>query len=342
MGPPDLDFGALFEASPNAYMVLDRELRYVAANRAYLRLTGSRFEDLRGRRIFEVFPDDPSNPDNENTRLLRASLERVLETGEPDHLALIPYRVAREAGAEPEARFWSATHTPLRDAEGRVAFVQQHTVDVTEVERLKAAASNNGPDQRPGEAAGLIDRARAVQEANRSLDAQLSRLRSLFDQAPGFVAVLSGPKHVFELVNQAYLDIIGRGREVIGRDIRDALPEVESQGFVELLDRVYTSGEPYVGRAVKVALRRGQQDELDELYLDFIYQPMLDEALGLRVIFVQGTSPSANTSRTNATRARPNERSCSRPKKSRASGRRTPIDSRTNSSRPSATSSVLR
>ena len=135
-----IDFRSLFERSPHPAMVLDRELRYVAANEAYLRVTASRLEDLLGRHVIDAFPHDPDDPNNANARELRASFERVLASGEPDVLALIPYRVPMHVGDRivVEERFWSATHTPLFDDQGAVAFILQHTADVTVQKRLEA------------------------------------------------------------------------------------------------------------------------------------------------------------------------------------------------------------
>ena len=72
----------------------------------------------------------------------------------------------------------------------------------------------------------------------------------MFAHAPVGIATLKGPAHVFEFANRRYLDLIG-GRPVEGRPIRDALPELEGQGIYELLDGVYQSGEPFVGRSVR-------------------------------------------------------------------------------------------
>src|SRR4051812_8463764 len=112
-----LDFQTLFEASPNPYMVLDRQLRYVTANRAYLRVTGTALDDLVGRGIFDAFPHDPADPNNRSATMLRESFERVLATGQPDVLALIPYRVDAGDGSSGD-RYWSATHSPILDAHG--------------------------------------------------------------------------------------------------------------------------------------------------------------------------------------------------------------------------------
>src|SRR5262245_17862330 len=92
------DFRIVFEASPNAYMLLDRELRYVEANAAYLELVAATRDTLLGRCIFDLFPHDPGDSNNTSARLLRASLEQVLRTREPDVIPYIPYRVAKVPG----------------------------------------------------------------------------------------------------------------------------------------------------------------------------------------------------------------------------------------------------
>ena len=101
------------------------------------------------------------------------------------------------------------------------------------------------------------------------------RLRRLFDKAPSFMAVLREPGHAYELANAAYRQLVG-DREIIGKPIREALPEIEAQGFIDLLDRVYATGEPFVGRAVRVMLRRGPNAAEEERFVDFVFQPIRD------------------------------------------------------------------
>lgn len=277
-----LDFRQLFEKSPNPYMVLDGNLCFVAANRAYLEITGSRLPELLGRNLFDVFPNDPSDPNNESVRLLRSSIESVLHTGKPDHLAVIPYRVACASGEPPQERFWSATHTPLLDAEGRVEYIVQHTVDVTNVETARAG----------GNEAGLLGRARAVQLANVTLDAELRHLRSLFDQAPGFVAVFRGPEHVLDIYNQAFAQLVGR-QSMTGMRVREALSEVDPRIIAEALDTPYATGKAFTGREQKIALRRGRGERLEDVYLDVVCQPFYDARGHVAGIFVQGTDVTA-------------------------------------------------
>ena len=119
------------------------------------------------------------------------------------------------------------------------------------------------------------------------LEAQWGRQKQQFEQAPGFICILSGPEHVFEFVNQAYRRMLG-DREFIGRSVRDVIPEATAQGFIELLDGVYANGERHVAHNLAVRLRNAPERDEVERYLDFIYEPILDENGRVTGIFVEG------------------------------------------------------
>ena len=121
--------------------------------------------------------------------------------------------------------------------------------------------------------------------------AEAQRMRDMLGKAPSFMAVLSGPEHVFEVTNAAYMQLIGH-RDLIGKTVREALPEVEGQGFFELLDQVYTTGEPFVGRGLEIDLQAVPNGPVKKAFLDFIYQPMQDEAGHVTGIFVEGSDVS--------------------------------------------------
>ena len=269
----DIDFLELAEFSPNPYVLMDRDLRLVWMNRAYLAVTMRAQDEIVGRTMFEAFPSDP---ESESFRLLDQSLRNVLETGEVDEIAVIRYDIARPDGSM-EVRYWSATHTPLKDADGRLRFILQHTVDVTELRRLRQLRDE----------VGLVKRAERVQARNRDLARESHRLVDFFQQAPGFVAVLGGPDHEFQMANAAYMDLIGRD-DVIGQTVAEALPEVVGQGFVEILDRVYRTGEPYLGQREPVMLESGDDPTGIRRVLNFIYQPILDPEDAVTGIIVQG------------------------------------------------------
>lgn len=272
-------FEKIFEKSPNSYMLLDRELRYVAANQAYLELTQSTREDIIGRNIFDVFPDDPDDLNRNSRALLEASLERVFTTGQPDVLAWIRYKLPRKTskGTELVERHWSATHTPILNENGEVQFLLQHVVDISDISRQR-----NGPDQ-----VGIIRRAQAVQEAHYNLQSEQRRLLQYFEQAPGFVAIVSGPDYVFELANNAFYKLVGE-RELLGRPLVEALPELTSRGSVEFLNNICRNREPYVGRGTEIYFQATDQSPARRAFVDFVLQPVQESDGSVSGIFIQG------------------------------------------------------
>lgn len=119
------------------------------------------------------------------------------------------------------------------------------------------------------------------------------RLETLFEQAPGFMAVLRGPEHVFEITNAAYRQLVGE-REFLGRSVREVLPEIEGQGFLQLLDDVFRSGTAHVGRRVPVSVRAEPGEPDRNLLLDFVYQPIVDLNGDVSGIFVEGVDVTEN------------------------------------------------
>jgi len=131
---------------------------------------------------------------------------------------------------------------------------------------------------KPFSARDLIARvdAQLIKARTRALEREHARrLVRLFTHAPVAIAILRGPDHVYELANEHYLELVG-DREILGLPIRQALPELAGQGIYELLDRVRTSGEPYIGKSLRVQLIRHPGDRVEDTYFDFVYQPTFD------------------------------------------------------------------
>ncbi len=134
-----MDYKALFEALPGLYLILDTELRIVAVSDAYAAATMTRREDILGRDIFEVFPDNPGDPSADGTRNLRASLARVLKERLPDTMPIQRYDIRRpaSAGGGFEERYWSPQNVPLLHADGTIHHIIHRAEDITEFMRLK-------------------------------------------------------------------------------------------------------------------------------------------------------------------------------------------------------------
>jgi two-component sensor histidine kinase len=122
---------------------------------------------------------------------------------------------------------------------------------------------------------------------NEALKDQSRSLMQLFELAPSFMAVLRGPDHVFELANAAYRTLLG-DRDIVGRPVREVIPEAEGQGYFDLLDKVYRTGETHVGRRMPLALRIAGGMPSKQLFLDFVYAPIVEVNREISGVFVEG------------------------------------------------------
>jgi signal transduction histidine kinase len=154
--------------------------------------------------------------------------------------------------------YWTYGYSPVRDTSGKIRGTLVACTETTEIVL-----------------------------ARRHLQSESDRLADLFRQAPAFFAVLRGPNHVFEMTNPPYQDLVRR--DVLGKSVAEAVPEAEGQGFVELLDGVYKTGEPFVGRNTPIQFLRKDSGLLELRYLDFVYQPIVDSRGAVSGIIVLGT-----------------------------------------------------
>ncbi|SFR96954.1 ATP-binding protein [Sphingomonas jatrophae] len=182
-------------------------------------------------------------------------LETVLATGEG--FSTFDQLLPMMRDGRVQETYWNYSFTPIRGEDGGVAGVLNQGNETTE---------------------------RILRERNR--EAEATRQRRLFEQAPGFITVLRGPDHVFEFVNDAYRRLFG-DRDFIGRSARDVFPELVGQRFFEWLDRAYTSGERFVAERSPIQLdypgaSAGQR------FLDFIYEPVRDDTGRVTGIFCEG------------------------------------------------------
>ena len=162
------DFRALFEAAPTPFLVLaPPDFGIVAVNDAYLRATMTGREAILGRTIFDVFPDDPGDPNPTGARNLRASLERVLATRRADAMAVQrhPIRRPAETGGGFEERWWSPINAPVPGPNGEVALIIHRVEDVTEIVWLRS--EGEAQDQLARDQQALIGRLREAEAALR-------------------------------------------------------------------------------------------------------------------------------------------------------------------------------
>jgi PAS domain S-box-containing protein len=243
-------------------------------------------------------------------RALRAEKERfrtLFMAMDEGYCVIEPVR--GEGGRAVDYRYLLANpalehHTGLRDIVGKTALEIMPGHERDWIEAYAGVADTGIAIRRTGHAAdlgrwfevsafpvggGLVgvlftdvtQRHQAV-EALRESEA---RLADVFEHAPSFMCVLTGADHVFERVNARYLELVG-GRELIGQPVRRALPEVEGQGYFEILDEVYRTGVPFLGTNFNVSLLRNGR--MEERVVDFVYQPLRGGGGTVRGVLVQG------------------------------------------------------
>ena len=167
--------------------------------------------------------------------------------------------VGIERHGHSEDAWFDLNFSPLRDDGGRVAGVLVTVVETT----------------------------RRVQ-ADRRIASERERLARMFEQAPCFIVMLRGPEHVFEVANAAYRQFIGRG-VVVGMEAREALPDVVEQGFIDLLDHVVATREPNTGRGVPISFQVVPGGPVEQRFMDYIVQPLIDAGGAVDGLFIQGS-----------------------------------------------------
>jgi PAS domain S-box-containing protein len=210
---------------------------------------------------------------------------QVLRTGEPELVPEIPEELLQASAQDEEHRriirslgLKSYMVVPLI-ARGRT--LGAITLVSAESGRRYGRADLETAQELALRAAFAVDNARLVGEIN----LERSRLSSIFTEAPAYIATLRGPDHVFEMANPQYLQLVG-SRDILGKPVREALPEVVEQGFIDLLDNVHRTREPFVGREVAMWLQGEGDRPATERFLNFVYQPILDGSGQVAGIFV--------------------------------------------------------
>lgn len=186
--PPE--FQAIFESIPGLYLVLAPDFRIVAVSDAYLQATMTQRGQIIGRGLFEVFPDNPDDPTASGTSNLRASLERVLASGQPDAMAVQKYDIKRPVaqGGGFEERFWSPVNSPVVGTDGKVMYIIHRVEDVTDFLRLRrqqTAQEQITEDLRTRASemeVEVFQRAQELQRANSKLRAANDELATLYQR----------------------------------------------------------------------------------------------------------------------------------------------------------------
>lgn len=241
-------FDTALSNTPDFTYTFDLAGRFTYVNRALLALWQKSLDDALGKNFFEL--DYPS----EMAARLQYQIQQVIDTKQPIR-DQTPF-----TGPTGETGYYEYIFVPVLDVKGRVRAVAGSTRDITE--QTKAAQQ--------------------IEEDRR-------RWRELLAQTPAAIAVLRGPEHTFQWVNSDYVRLVGRTADLlVGKTLLEAIPEVEGQIYIDLLNRVYQTGEPFVGH--ELLLRLHEDDgTIKDLYVNFVYAATRDVDGQVDGIFIHVT-----------------------------------------------------
>lgn len=227
-------FRALFESLPGLYLVLTPDLKIVAVSDAYLRATMTKREEILNRTLFDVFPDNPSDPAADGVSNLRASLNRVLQTGAPDTMAIQKFDIRRPDGLF-EERYWSPVNSPVFGTDRRIEYIVHRVEDVTDFVNRKAQAASHESamrarmEQMEAEIFRSTQQVKAVNEQLRAANHELEAFSSSVSHD------LRAPLRALDGFSQALLEDYGAKLDQAGRDLLQRI-RAASQRMGQLID----------------------------------------------------------------------------------------------------------
>jgi PAS domain S-box-containing protein len=243
---------ALSHMNDFAY-VFNSEGRFLYVNQPLLDLWRRTPEQAAGKNFFEL--DYPTE--------LAAKLQRQIQEVFDKKAILVDE--TEYTGADGIPGFYEYIFSPVLRSDGTVEVVVGSTRVITvrkqlelEQKRLMAALSN-----------------------------QYSRLASVIEHAPAFMCTLQGPDYVVDLANKRFHELMGN-RAVIGKPLREAVPELQGQGYFELMDDVFRKGDPYIGDEMPMLLKLNGNGSLDRHFVNFVCQSIREADGTISGVLVHG------------------------------------------------------
>lgn len=246
-------YSDIFYNSPATMLIIDIDAPFYTildVNNAYLSATNTRREDLIGKPVFGVFPENPTDNVSKNIERTIFSFEQAIKSKVPHVMSNYRYDIPIPGTDEFEERYWTTSNTPVLDEKGDVIYFIHSPLNVTELFKVS-------------------EREKAGIEALRR---QEQMLYNTFMQAPVGIGIFKGPNYIVDLINPPLCEIYGKTvEEMRGKNVFEVLTHAKGQGFEALLDKVRLTGESIKGSSVAVPLVRN--GVLEPVYVNFVYEP---------------------------------------------------------------------
>jgi PAS domain S-box-containing protein len=250
----ELKFRFMADAMPQLIDADDAQGNSTYFNKQWENYTGIPVKELMtGKWKDAIHPDDLPGAETAWRQSLQNGKESQVEIRIRDN--------------EGDYRWHLNRYLPMPDENGKIRMWIGSCTDIHDMKKMveELLSSNEQMSE-------LSDQ---VQLAYRKAENERRTIERVFMQAPAFFCTLNGPEHRFELINNKYQELFPH-LDLIGKRVAEALPEVVEQGFVELLDKVYNTGESFMAEDTMIKLANAE-GKLEDNYLTFIYQPRYDE-----------------------------------------------------------------
>jgi len=259
-------FKLMTDAVPQLIHTADTHGNITYVNQRWIAYTGLTTEELLGKGWSQTYhPDD-----------LAAVQKKMQEALPKNQEFQAEVRIRNKEG---NYRWHVTKSLPLVNLEGDVSLRVGSNTDIHDTKLMvqELLASNE-------QMSYLSDQ---IQLALQKAETERTTLERLIMQAPAFFCILKGPEHRYELVNPEYQKLFPE-RELLRKTVAEAIPEVIEQGFVKILDNVYSTGQDFVAREVPVKVGRSNAQDLEQIYINFTYQATYDESGNINGILVFG------------------------------------------------------
>jgi PAS domain S-box-containing protein len=226
--------------------------QFIFANKRLLDIWGMTMEEAYGKTFADL------NYPPELAAKLQRQIQQVIQTHQPvvDETMFTDRRG--------HTGYYEYIYSPIIGTDGEVEAIAGVTRELTERKRVE--------EER--------------ERLSRAIERERANLAAIIEQSPAFIAVLRGPDHVYEMANERYYEIAGR-RDLIGKTVRQAFPDIAGQGFYELLDQVYRTGQTFTGNEMPILLTLADGTAVRR-YARLVYQALRDGEQRISGIIVHG------------------------------------------------------
>lgn len=217
-------------------------------------------EEVLGKPFLEILPDLADQP-------FAGQLRRVMETGETIDIRESPVLFTNPDGSMRET-FVDYTYQPLSDLNGNRTGVLVMSFEITERVQARRLLEKYVYE--------LAETNERLRFSNEELALSEARFKYLIQEAPVAIGVLHQRELIVESANNKVLEAWGKSRDIIGLPLSKALPELQGQPFLEILDQVYTTGQPFYANEIRSLLEH--DGELKEIFFNVTYKPVFDSS----------------------------------------------------------------